>query len=129
MTTEKVLLDLDKRRCDAMVRGDIATLEQLLSPRLVYVHSHGGRDTKDSYLQALRSGAVDYRFIDHRAERVEVAESVAVINGTMRAEVTNRGGSKRRLHTVTTAVWSQVDGSWQLLVFHATAAPNDEAGQ
>jgi ketosteroid isomerase-like protein len=129
MTAEKVLLDLDKRRCDAMVRGDIATLKQLLSPRLVYVHSHGGRDTKNSYLQALSAGAVSYRFIDHRAERVDVTGSVAVIIGTMRAEVTNRGGSTRRLHTVTTAVWSQADGSWQLLVFHATTVPNDEAGQ
>lgn len=45
-TTE--IKTLEDRRYKAMLNNDVATLDQLLSDKLVYTHSNGQRDTKGS---------------------------------------------------------------------------------
>ncbi len=44
------LLELERRRCAAIAAGDVETLRELLSPRLVHVHTRGNRDSLESYL-------------------------------------------------------------------------------
>ncbi len=60
--TERLLLDLEAQRCNAMKRADFARLREILHPGLVHVHAKGQTDSYESYF---RSGGthVDYRQI------------------------------------------------------------------
>jgi hypothetical protein len=118
------VLALEQNRFQAMMQADIETLDRLLSQRLVYTHSHGGRDTKDSYLNALRANEVSYESIDHTTDRVDVVGPVIVITGGMRATVVSQRHGTRLIDTRTTAIWTNDDGPWQLLAFHSTAVPD-----
>lgn len=122
-TAEDHVLRLEGQRFDAMLHGDIGTLERLLSPQLVYTHSHGGRDSKYVYLNMLRNNHARYDSIDHSAQRVDVVGRAAVITGEMRARVANRELGSRIIDNRTMAVWVNHDGPWQLLAFQATAMP------
>jgi hypothetical protein len=63
---------LEDERYQAMLDGDVETLDRLLSPRLSYTHSNGDRDSKESYLRKVRDRYFVYRSIAHPVHRIEV---------------------------------------------------------
>ena len=58
---------LEDARIDAMCSQDAEALESLLSDSMVYVHSTGMVDTKESFLGHVRNGPIQYRSIERRA--------------------------------------------------------------
>ena len=52
---------LEDERYQAMLDKDAPTLERLLHPDLVYMHSSGVADSKESYINGLLSGVWDSR--------------------------------------------------------------------
>ena len=58
--TMALIAQLEDRRYEAMLRGDVATLDHLLDDRLRYVHSNGSADGKASYLDGFRKGVWSY---------------------------------------------------------------------
>src|SRR5699024_3925008 len=48
-STEKVQAQ-ERRRYEAMLAGDLATLQSLCHPRLIYSHSNAERDTRESWI-------------------------------------------------------------------------------
>lgn len=111
--------ELEKQRYAAMVDGDLATLDRLLSPRLSYTHSNGDRDTKDSYLQKVRDGVFVYLGIDHRTERVEILGDAVVVIGWMRLRA-KREGVPVEIGSNVLAVWGRTDGEWTLVAYQPT---------
>jgi hypothetical protein len=109
----------EARRVQALVDGEIDAFGQLCDDGLVYTHSVGRRDSKESLLESLRSGAVKYHRIEHDLERVVLTGEGAWISGLMRAEITSRG-QLRQLDTLTTSVWTRAGEEWRLLAFHTT---------
>ncbi|NKX54200.1 nuclear transport factor 2 family protein [Arthrobacter sp. E918] len=103
----------------ALIEGDLATLAQLCDDRLVYTHSVGRRDSKESLLESLRSGTVRYHRMKHDLEEVLQVGDGAWISGRMCAEITSRG-QRRQLDTLTTSVWIRPGCDWKLLAFHTT---------
>ena len=51
------IIDLDRKRMNAMAQKDIATLNALISDNLVYTHSTARLDTKQSLIEAMESGS------------------------------------------------------------------------
>ncbi|MFD1213637.1 nuclear transport factor 2 family protein [Arthrobacter sp. GCM10027362] len=117
---EASLRAAEARRMQALLDGDLDAFAGLCDDRLVYTHSVGRRDGKDSLLDALRSGTVKYHRIEHELERVVLAGGAAWISGAMRAGITSRG-QLRELDTLTTSVWVRPEAGWKLLAFHTTA--------
>ena len=56
----QTVIDLDKKRMQAMAAKDIATLESLLADDLVYTHSSARLDTKQSLIVGMTSGSTVY---------------------------------------------------------------------
>jgi Domain of unknown function (DUF4440) len=54
------IIDLDRKRMNAMAQKDITTLNALLSDDLVYTHSTARLDTKKSLIEAMESGRTVY---------------------------------------------------------------------
>jgi ketosteroid isomerase-like protein len=112
----------EDRRFAAMLAGDVDALSQLLSDRLVYTHSTGSRDTKQSLLSKMADGSLTYLSIDHPVEQVIVLGDAVLVIGEMRAEVVLEGVA-RRLNNSALAVWAYEQGQWRLAAYQPTPLP------
>jgi hypothetical protein len=116
------LLALEARRTRAMVDADVATLDALLLDTCRYVHSNGLIDSKQTYLEKLRSGASRYLRIDASEHRVLLLGVTSVVSSVLSFDVVNSGGTRAlRVHAV--AIWQRTDDGTRLAFFQATAAP------
>jgi hypothetical protein len=53
---EQMIIELDKKRMTAMAQKDTAALKNMLCKGLVYTHSSGRQDTKQSLMEGMESG-------------------------------------------------------------------------
>jgi hypothetical protein len=110
---------LEDERYQAMIDGDVGTLDRLLSPRLSYTHSNGDRDSKESYLRKVRDGYFDYRSVSHPVDRVEVLAGAALVIGEMHASAVV-GGRDAKIDSSALAVWAEDGGAWTLIAYQPT---------
>jgi uncharacterized protein (TIGR02246 family) len=103
----------------AMQANDPDTMETLMAEDCIYIHSFGSKDTKQSYLRAVRDRKFDYRTVNAEQETIVMRGDVAVVTGTMIGEVI-AGGEKRRLNNVRSSVWAKQGGDWKLVLFQPT---------
>ena len=116
-------LALEDRRRQALLAGDLAALQVLLSPTLVYVHSTGVRDDRASYLAKLASGSLRYLALAFEDLQVQQVGQAAVVQGAMRATV-RKDGLDKNVSSLFMTVWSaQADGAWQLQAHQGTPRP------
>jgi ketosteroid isomerase-like protein len=118
----QAVLDAEDRRYQAMLDGDLATLAELCADEVSYAHSNGARDTKDQYLEKVRSGYYVYHRIDHPVERVEVLGDAAIVVHRMTADL-DSGGTRKSIDNLALAVWTRVSGDWRLLAYAPTPLP------
>jgi ketosteroid isomerase-like protein len=112
---------LERERVQAMLAGDVAALDALISDGLVYLHSSGGRDSKASYLAQLRDGTIRYQRIAEPDPEVRLAGDTAVVFGRMDADVV-RDGKPLALDYDYLAVWARENGRWRFFVFQPRPA-------
>jgi ketosteroid isomerase-like protein len=110
---------LEDERYQAMLSGDVETLDRLLSSRLNYTHSNGSQDSKDSYLQKVRDGYFVYRSVEHPVHRIEILGAAAIVLGEMHATA-DIAGRAAEIHSRSLAVWAQADGDWTLIAYQPT---------
>jgi hypothetical protein len=118
----RAVLGAEDRRYQAMQDADLATFDALCADELSYTHSSGVRDTKDQYLQKVRSGYYVYRRIDHLVERVAVVGDSALVVGRMTADL-DVDGTPKTIDNLALAVWTRASGHWRLLAYAPTPLP------
>ena len=106
----------------AMLAGDTVKLASLFSDALVYVHSTGVKDSKQSYLQLLSGGTLRYETLEFLALEVKLLGSVGVVTAIMKANVL-RGEVRRQVASSYLAVWENTASGWQLQMVQATPLP------
>lgn len=109
----------ERSRFEAMVRNDLQTLAPMLAEDLVYVHSDGAVETKQQFLERLRSGGIRYRSIEPRDVVARVYDSVAVVTGRSDMGVT-MAGADHRLTIRYTSVYRKTETRWQLVSWQST---------
>ena len=116
------LTELDNRRQQAMLRGDIDAVEPLLGSTLRYVHASGIDEDRTVYLERLRSG--HYRYLDMEPIRRDFRRfgDTVTVNGEMRIHLISNGAEKdfkgRYLQ-----VWALQDGDWKMVAWQTTRLP------
>ena len=116
------LREAQELRYAAMSAGDVDALATVLDDRLVYTHSRGDRDTKASYLDKIRTGALAYGLIDHREDPPLLIGGTAIVVGEMRTDVSVRGDA-RHMRNAFLAVWTEQDARWRLTAYQPTPLP------
>ena len=117
----------EEQRRQAMLSGDIAALEELLSEGLVYVHSTGGRDTKITYLDKMASGSLKYLTLCFEDLQVHAAGPGEMVTGRMSAEVII-GGQSKSIRSLFLTVWMPELGAegrqrMRMLAYQGTSGP------
>ncbi|MDH7798313.1 MULTISPECIES: nuclear transport factor 2 family protein [unclassified Beijerinckia] len=118
----QMIHDLEARRYIAMLAGDADTLAELCSSNLIYTHSQGDRDDRESYLSKVIGGFFVYREIAHPADRILVCGDAALVTGRMTARV-SVAGEERRIDNSYLAVWLREDGLWKFAAYQPTPLP------
>jgi len=119
---EEEIREAEKKWAAAVVARDAATLEKVLTPSLIYAHSTGVIETKQQYLDRLKSGAQRYEGVDHEKIQVVPYGDSAVAHCIMRM----RGTSDRRPfndHIMMMHLWVKQGGAWRLAAHQTTKIP------
>jgi hypothetical protein len=90
------LIALEKRRFQAMTRQDTVLLSSMLADSLIFIHSSGIIDNKQSFLKDISSGHITYLFI--YPEKV-----TAVVDGNS-GWIYGRANIRFKLSTMTTTI-------------------------
>ncbi len=122
-TDEADVLAAEDARYRAMLDADVEALGALCADELSYAHSSGIRDTKQEYLDKVRSGYYRYRRIDHPVERVTVVGDTALVAGRMTADL-DVDGAPKTIDNLALAVWVRRDEGWRLLGYAPTRLPD-----
>ena len=122
---ETEVLKLDRQRVEALLKGDLKTLERLYSDQLVYIHSAGKIDSKPPYLASLASGNLTYVSLTYDpAPRVTVAgRDTALVTGKATIEVKNKAGQLTKRVLTTTTVYVRGSNGWQIVSYQGTPVP------
>ena len=118
----KEILALEDARFRAMVANDVALLDAMLHPDMIYTHSSAVVDTKASYVAALKSGKTRYKSQKRFEERVRVCGGCALVTGRaeMEAEV---NGVHKTLRLCYLDVWTKAPQGWKFIAWQSTSLP------
>ena len=83
----QTVVDLDRKRMQAMAKKDVATLEAVLADDLVYTHSSARLDTKRSLIDAMVSGATVYTGVEPSDVKAQDLGDTVVLTGIAHAPV------------------------------------------
>ena len=121
---EQQVLQAEKDRFAAMVKGDRAALEKLLADDLTYTHSTALLENKEQFLKSVTSGNIDYVSIvpSEPDWKIRVNGNTAVVNGVAAVNVIDTG-KDRKIRIRFTTVQANRGGAWQLLAWQSTVIP------
>ena len=109
-------------RYKAQAANDVAAMERLFGPDLVYIHSSAAMDTKTSYIESMRSGTVKYRAMRRSDVKVRTYGCLAIITGKAELDVTTKGEDlsiQLRFHSV----WAKRTQGVQFVSWQSTRLP------
>jgi hypothetical protein len=117
---------LERRRLRALVEGDLATAGELHAEDYELVSPGGDRWSKTTYLEAIRSGLVDYLVFEPESDVqvLDLTEAVA-LRYVARIDVRSSDGWHDRGRFLHTDIWRRRDGRWQAVWSQATQMPDE----
>ena len=118
----QAIIDLDRKRMQAMANKDIATLEAVLADDLVYTHSSARLDTKKSLIGGMTSGSTVYTSVEPSDVKAQDLGSAVVLTGVARIRVTS-GGKPNAFAVRFTDVYANKGGKWQMVTWQSTRLP------
>ncbi len=119
----QMIIDLDKKRMEATVQKDIATLNELIADDLIYTHSSARQDTKQSLIGAMVSGATVYTALAPSQVTAQDCGDAVVLTGVARISVLS-GGKPNSFGVRFTDVYARRDGQWQMVTWQSTKLPD-----
>jgi len=112
----------DDLRVAALLAGNAAGLEAVLSNEFRYVHSSGHADNKASYLENIASRKTVYVGYDYQARNFQAC-ATGVVLMTGHVLIHSLKGKKSGVDLDFLAVWRNEAGVWRLLAWQSTEHP------
>jgi ketosteroid isomerase-like protein len=119
---EQEIRQRETRRFEAIVRGDVAVLDDILSEDLTYTHATGVFETKAEFIAKLKSGQLRYESFAPEQVVVRVYGTTGVVTGVARVKVQVKG-EHLSLQLRFTNVYVKQGDRWQMVAWQATRLP------
>ena len=119
---EQMIIDLDKKRMTAMAQKDVAALKNMICKGLVYTHSSGRQDTKQSLLDGMESGSTVYTSIVPSEVKAQDLGNAVVLTGLAAISV-NSNGKPNSFRVRFTDVYENQNGTWRMITWQSTKLP------
>ncbi|NVJ24756.1 nuclear transport factor 2 family protein [Myxococcus sp. AM011] len=126
MMTEEDLLAAEESLRQAMLRGDVAALDALISDDLVFVNHTGQVFNKEMDLAAHRSGVLRFTRLEVSEPIIRYLSAGAVVIVSASVAGTH-GGTPFEARLRYSRVWQWVDERPQIVTGQCTAIPGDGA--
>jgi ketosteroid isomerase-like protein len=118
-----MVIELDKKRMNAMGQKDVAALNELISDDLIYTHSSARQDTKQSLIGAMESGKTVYTSVVPSEVKAQDCGDAVVLTGIARISVVS-GGKPNSFGVRFTDVYANKGGRWQMVTWQSTRLPD-----
>jgi ketosteroid isomerase-like protein len=119
---EQEIRQREIRRFEAMVRGDVSALDEILSEDLTYTHATGVFETKAEFIAKLKSGQTKYESFVPEDVLVRLYGTTGVVTGVARVKVQVKG-EHLSFQLRFTDVYVKKGDRWQMVAWQATRLP------
>ena len=119
---EQMIIELDKKRMTATAQKDTAALKNMLCKGLIYTHSSGRQDTKQSLIDAMESGATVYTAMEPSDVKAQDTGNAVVLTGVAAISV-NSNGKPNSFRVRFTDVYENQNGTWRMVNWQSTKRP------
>jgi ketosteroid isomerase-like protein len=113
------ILALETAWNHAEQKKDVAALDQLLSPYLIYIDSDGSISNKQEFLANVKSASLSPDQITNEQQEAHVFGDCAVVTGIYREKGINKGKPYNRRGRFTDT-WVKANASWQCVASQST---------
>jgi ketosteroid isomerase-like protein len=120
--TAQQIIELDRKRIQAMGQKDVATLNALLSDDLIYTHSTARLDTKKSLIEAMESGRTVYTAVEPSEVQAQDLGNAVVLTGSACIAVLS-SGKPNSFSVRFTDVYANKGGQWQMVAWQSSRIP------
>lgn len=114
---------LEDRRCEHLVRGEHEALERSLAASLLYGHSNGTLDTKESFLRLLRSGTLTYIDVEPTLDAAAFLDSATITASGILKTTARIGELEKNILGRYLCVWKNAPEGWQLFGLQGSSMP------
>ena len=119
----EMIIELDRKRMTAMAQKDTAALKNMLCKGLVYTHSSGRQDTKQSLIEGIESGTTVYTSLVPSEVKAQDFGNVVVLTGVAAISV-NSKGTPNSFRVRFTDVYENQNGTWRMVNWQSTKLPD-----
>ena len=117
------IIELDRKRMQATVKQDYATLESIIADDLIYTHSTARIDTKESLIGNMKSGRTVYTGLEASDVVAQDLGDAVVLTGVARVNVTSNGNPVSfGIRFVN--VYGNRGGEWKMVCWQSTKTPD-----
>lgn len=120
---ETEVMAVEHARTAALDHADVAALDRILADDVTYIHASGKVDTKQSYLDAIRSGTLHYISWQPKNLHVRVlGDGAAIIDGEYAVCVTDSRVQPTPfdISIFILTVYVRRNGKWQQIAWQST---------
>jgi len=117
---EESLKDAELNRFKVMVAKDIPGLQAVLHKELVYFHSSGMQDSKDTYIASIASGKSSYVTITPEEMQQRVYGKTGINTGILSILQQAADGVQTTIRLRFTDVFVYADKRWQMVSWQST---------
>ncbi len=117
---EESLKEAELNRFKVMVAKDIPGLQAVLHKDLVYFHSSGAQDTKESYIASIASGKSSYVTITPEEMQQRVYGKTGINTGIVSILQQAADGVQTTIRLRFTDVFVYTDKRWQMVSWQST---------
>ncbi len=118
----QTVIDLDRKRMQAMVAKDTATLQSLIAEDLIYTHSSARLDTRQSLIDGMVKGTTVYTACDPSDVKAQDLGDTVVLTGIAQIKVVVNG-TANAFGVRFTDVYARRGGNWQMVTWQSTRLP------
>jgi undecaprenyl pyrophosphate synthase len=113
----EAVLDLERRRCEAIGGADFDALSEVLADDYLHVFGTGPTTDKSGYIKTIKEGP---RVPVRSGLKVRLYGDTAVLTGDLVNNISYPGQETRIVHAFCTQVAVKRDGRWQFVSFQLT---------
>lgn len=119
LSVEQAVMHLEQERVDALIRGDLTTLDRILADDFIYTHSNARVESKQQLFDALKSGAFKYEEVKHSDLKAQVYGDTVVLRGKSDLKI-KANNLPLAFQIRFLGVYVKANGRWQLTTWQST---------
>ena len=117
---EATILQLEKDRFKAMINKDSLFLSRAFADDLLYFHTNGMQDSKETLINNIMSGNLQYYSIDLQQADIRTHSQTAWIHGAAKIKVKNgKDTSMLELSIRYLDIYKRENGEWRLVAWQS----------